>query len=73
LSNLSDKEGNILPDAFLIPPEATIKDLAAQIHTDLAKGLLYAVDARTGLRLPVEYKLRDRDIVHIVSVMRKKS
>lgn len=71
LKNLSDKEGNILPDAFLVPPEATVKELAAQIHTDLAKGLLYAIDARTGLRLPIEYKLRDRDIVHIVSAMRR--
>ncbi|MEM2122091.1 MAG: redox-regulated ATPase YchF [Candidatus Bathyarchaeia archaeon] len=71
LSNLSDKEGNILPDAFLTPPEATVKDLAVQIHSDLAKGLLYALDARTGLRLPVEYKLRDRDVVHIVSAMRR--
>ncbi|MEM2864479.1 MAG: redox-regulated ATPase YchF [Candidatus Bathyarchaeia archaeon] len=71
LSSLSDKEGKVLPDAFLTPPEATVKDLAAQIHTDLAKGLLYAVDARTGLRLPVEYRLRDRDIIHIVSAMRR--
>ena len=73
LSRLSDKEGNVLPDAFLTPPDATVKDLAAQIHSDLAKSLLYAIDARTGLRLPAEYKLRDRDIVHIVSAVKRRS
>ena len=57
LTNLSDREGNILPDVFLIPPNALIKEMAAHIHTDLAKTLLHAVDARTGLRLPSNYKI----------------
>jgi ribosome-binding ATPase YchF (GTP1/OBG family) len=72
-TNLSDKKGNILPDVFLVPPNATVKDLAAQIHTDLAKTMIYAIDARTGLRLPTDYVIRDRDIISIVSSARKKS
>ncbi len=70
-TNLADKEGNILPDAFLVPTDSTVKDLAAQIHTDLAKSFLHALDARTGLRLPSKYKLRDRDVIHIVSSARR--
>lgn len=70
LTNLSDREGNILPDAFLVPPNASIKEMAAHIHTDLAKTLLHAIDARTGLRLPSNYKIMDRDIIHIVSTRR---
>ncbi|MGC8557390.1 MAG: YchF-related putative GTPase [Nitrososphaeria archaeon] len=71
LNKLSDKKGHVLPDAMLVPDGTTVKDLAAQIHTDLAKGLLYAIDARTGLRLPPTYKLKDRDVISIVSATRK--
>jgi hypothetical protein len=46
-------------------------DLAAQIHSELAKKMIYAVDARTGLRLPMDYVLRDRDVINIVSAARK--
>jgi ribosome-binding ATPase YchF (GTP1/OBG family) len=70
-TNLSDKDGNILPDTFLVSPDATVKDLAAQIHTDLIKGLLHAIDVRTGLRLPIKYHLRDRDVIHIVSTIKR--
>lgn len=69
---LSDKKGNVLPDVFLVPSTATANDLARQIHSDLAKTLLYALDARTGIRLPSDYILRDRDIVKIVSATRRK-
>lgn len=67
----ADKHGNVLPDAYLMHDGATVKDLAMEIHSELAKGLLYAIDARTGLRLPADYKLKDRDIISIVSATRK--
>ncbi|MFQ6134693.1 MAG: redox-regulated ATPase YchF [Nitrososphaerales archaeon] len=69
----SDKRGNVLPDVYLLPSGSTVVDLARSIHSDLAKGLLYAIDARTGLRLPAEYHIKDRDILSIVSAARKKS
>lgn len=68
----ADKKGNVLPDVFLVPYNASIADLAAQIHTDLAKTMIYAVDARTKIRLPADYKLKDRDIVNIVAAGRKR-
>ena len=64
---LSDKKGNVLPDAFLIPYNASVHDLAAEIHTDLAKSMIYAVDARTKIHLPIDYRLKDRDVVNIVA------
>lgn len=67
----TDTHGNVLPDAYLLDDGATVEDLAAEIHTELAKGLLYAIDARTGLRLPASYKLKDRDVISIVSATRK--
>jgi ribosome-binding ATPase YchF (GTP1/OBG family) len=68
---LSDKDGRVLPDVYLLPNGSTVADLAREVHTDLAKGLLYAVDARTGLHLPVDYELRDRDVLSIVSAGHK--
>ncbi len=69
--NLSDKKGRILPDLILLKDGATINDLAKEIHTDLLKGLLYAKDLRYNLRLPVDYQLRDRDVVSLINAMKK--
>lgn len=69
---LSDKHGNVLPDAYLMPPKSTVLDLAREIHSDLARGFIYAIDIRSGIRLPKDYVLRDRDVISIVSATRKK-
>ncbi len=70
---LSDKHGNILPDVYLMKSGSTIEDLAREIHTELVKGLLYAIDIRDGLRLPNNYHIKDRDILSIVSAIKKKT
>jgi ribosome-binding ATPase YchF (GTP1/OBG family) len=69
--NLSDKKGRILPDLLLLKDGATINDLAKEIHSDLTKGLLYAKDLRYNLRLPIDYQLRDRDVVSLISAAKK--
>jgi len=69
--NLSDKKGRILPDLILLKDGATINDLAKEIHSDLTKGLLYGKDLRYNLRLPVDYQLRDRDVVSLVNASKK--
>ena len=68
---LADKKGRVLPDLILLKAGATIADLAKEIHTDLTKGLLYGKDLRYNLRLPVDYQLRDRDVVSLVSASKK--
>ncbi|MDA4128504.1 MAG: YchF-related putative GTPase [Thaumarchaeota archaeon] len=68
---LTDNNGKVLPDVYLLPAGASVNDLAKTIHSDLAKGLLYAVDARTGLHLPTNYVLRDRDVLSIVSTAKR--
>ncbi len=72
-ARLSDHRGNVLPDAFLVPYDANVSDLATEIHSDLAKTMLYAVDARTRLRLPNDYVVKDRDVIKIVATARPKS
>lgn len=69
--SLADKSGRVLPDLILLKDGATISDLAKEIHTGLTKGLLYGKDLRYNLRLPVDYQLRDRDVVSLVSAAKK--
>ncbi len=69
----ADRKGNVLPDTFLIPNGQTTEDLAKAIHTDLANRMLYAIDARSGLRIPTDYTIRDRDVISIVAASKKKS
>jgi len=66
-TKLSDKEGHVLPDAFVMRGGSTVLDLAKRVHSDLAEGFLYGVDARTGKRLAGDHPLNNRDIVKIVS------
>jgi len=63
----ANHHGKILPDAFLLTQGGTAKDLAEKIHSDLAAGFLYAVDAKTKMRLGKETALKNGDVVKIVS------
>jgi ribosome-binding ATPase YchF (GTP1/OBG family) len=71
-NRLADKHGNILPDVYLMKSGSTVGDLARDIHSELAKGLLHAIDIRDGLRLPTNYQLKDRDVISIISASKKK-
>ncbi len=64
---LTDKKGNVLPDAYLLPVNSTPKDLAERIHAELGKGYLYAIDARRKMRLGADYRLKNNDVIKIVS------
>ncbi len=63
----TDKKGNVLPDAFLVPRGSTAKDLAGRVHTDLAKHFIRGIDARTKMVVGAEHALRDGDVVKIVA------
>jgi ribosome-binding ATPase len=67
----SDKNGNILPDAYLLKRGSTCHDLAYQIHTEIGDRFLYAVDARTRLRLGEKHEMRNGDVIKIVSTAKK--
>ena len=67
----SDKNGNMLPDAYLMKRGSTCHDLAYQIHTEIGDRFLYAVDARTRLRLGEKHELKNGDVIKIVSTAKK--
>ena len=66
-TKLSNKNGEILPDAKLLPVSSTTKDLASSIHKDLEKGFLYAIDVKTKQRIGSDYTLKNGDVIKIVS------
>lgn len=63
----TDHFGNVLPDALLLENGRNVRDLAEKIHSDLAKNLLYAIDARKKMRINKEHILKDNDVIKIVS------
>jgi ribosome-binding ATPase YchF (GTP1/OBG family) len=71
IEKLSDHKGRVLPDAYLVPYGTTVKEFAYTIHTELGEGFLYAIDARSKLRLKEDYVLKDGDIVSIVSTKKR--
>jgi len=64
---LSDKQGNILPDAHLVPNGTTALELAFRIHTDIGKKFVSAIDARTKRRLGKDYVLKNNDVIKIMT------
>lgn len=66
-SKLSDKKGNVLPDAKVVRKGTTTKELAYLIHTELGETFLYAIDAITGVRLGADHVLEDGQVVKIVA------
>ncbi len=63
----TDKSGNILPDAFLMPEGSTALDLAFKVHTDIGENFIRAIDAKTKVVVGKNYKLKDGDVIKIVS------
>lgn len=63
----TDKNGKMLPDAYLMRQGSTPHDLAYMVHTDIGEGFLYAVNARTKMRLGEKHEVEDGDVIKIVS------
>ena len=66
----TDGQGNVLPDAFLLPRGSTPKDLAYAVHSDIGDGYLHAVDARANRRVGEDHELEEGDVIKVVSTAR---
>ncbi|EQB71740.1 MAG: hypothetical protein AMDU4_FER2C00175G0001 [Ferroplasma sp. Type II] len=62
-----DKNGNVLPDAYLMKDGDTALDLAYKIHTDIGKNFIRAVNGRTKRIIGKDYKLLNNDVIKIIS------
>ncbi len=66
-SKLTDKDGRVLPDAYLMKRGSTAVDLAFKVHTDLGENFIRAIDARTKRIVGHDYELKDDDVIKIVA------
>ncbi len=66
-NKLSDKEGRVLPDAFIVPRGTTVKQLAYKVHTDLGDKFICGVDVRTKRKLAADHKLENGDVIEIMT------
>ena len=66
-SKWTDGQGNVLPDAVLLPEGSTPRELAYAVHSDIGDGYLHAVDAREQRRIGEDRELEEGDVVKIVS------
>lgn len=66
-NKFTDRDGVVLPDAFLMKRGSTARDLAYRVHTDLGESFLFAIDARRKLRVGEKYELKDGDVIKIVA------
>jgi len=66
-AKLEDKDGNTLPDCFLMPPGSTALDFAYKLHTDFGKNFIRAIDILTKRTVGKEHLLKHGDIVEIVA------
>ncbi|WP_226021506.1 redox-regulated ATPase YchF [Halomicrobium salinisoli] len=66
-SKWTDGQGNVLPDAHLLPAGSTPLDLAYDVHSDIGDAYLHAVDARENRRIAEDHELEEGDVIKIVS------
>jgi len=62
-----DHDGNVLPDAYLVPKGSTARDLAFKVHTDLGENFIRAIDARTNRVVGADHPLENNDVITIVA------
>ncbi|MCD6227043.1 redox-regulated ATPase YchF [Candidatus Micrarchaeota archaeon] len=65
-NKLSDTQGNVLPEAKLVPAGTTPYQLAGLIHTDIQKGYITAIDVTKKMRIGKDTPLQNNSIIKIV-------
>ncbi len=71
LEHLSDHNGRVLPDAYLVPKGTTARQFAYIIHTELGESFIYAVNARDKRRIGEDAILEDREVISMVSAKKR--
>ncbi len=67
VNKLSDSEGRVLPDCFLMPSGTTALDFAYKLHTDFGKYFIRAIDVKKKMPIGKDHALNSGDVVEIVS------
>lgn len=67
INNLTDSEGRVLPDCFLMPEKSTALDFAFKIHTDLGENFIKAIDVKKKMPVGKDHILHHGDVIEIVA------
>jgi hypothetical protein len=64
---VTNDDGKVLRDCFLLPPEATVEDFAYFLHSDIGDGLLHGIDCRSKRQVGAGHELEPRDVVELIT------
>lgn len=64
---LSDNQGRVLPDVYLLRRGSTVRDLAYAVHSEFGEKFITAIDAVTGKRIGADDLLAHRSVVKVVA------
>ncbi len=64
-NKLTDKDGNVLPDALVMPKGSTALDLALKVHTELGEKFIKAIECRSKKFVGRDYTLKNLDVIKI--------
>lgn len=66
-SKLTDKDGNVLPDCFLVPKGITALEFAFKVHTDIGNNFVKAINLKTKQPVAKDSPLNNQDIIEIMT------
>lgn len=70
-NHYTDKDGRVLPDAFLIAQGTSAKEFAGKIHSDLADKFIHAILAnKSNKRISATHEIENGDVIKIVSAVK---
>ncbi len=70
-THLTDTDGRILPDVFLVQKGTTAKELAGKVHSDLAKAFIHGILAnKSNKRISATYEVENGDIIKVLSAIK---
>jgi len=67
VNKLTDSEGRVLPDCFLMKDGSTALDFAFKLHTDFGKNFIRAIDVKKRLTVGKDHLLKNKDVIEIVA------
>jgi len=71
IEHLTDHDGRVLPDAYIVPYGTTARELAYRIHTELGQSFIYGIEAHEKKRVGEDYVLKNGDVLSIVSARKR--
>ena len=66
VNKLEDKNGNVLPDCFLMKNGSTALDFAYKLHSDFGDNFIKAMDVKNKRPVGKDYILKNKDVVEIM-------